>query len=118
MNNFRNFVGKVAAQGAKMGAESGGPAPGGGGGGPAAALASSLFFMGLGGYGIYKSVVTVQPGHQGIIYNRFGGLNETAVLREGMNFVVPWFQRAIVYDIRTRPQPIDTTSGSKGDNIG
>jgi len=71
--------------------------------------------LGLGGLGYagYHSMVTVQPGHAGIIYNRIGGLDEKSVLTEGLNFVVPWFQRAIVYDIRTRPQPIDTQSGSK-----
>lgn len=58
-------------------------------------------------------MVTVQPGHRGIIYNRIGGLDEKAKLEEGLNFVIPWFQRAVVYDIRTRPQPIDTHSGSK-----
>jgi prohibitin 2 len=56
---------------------------------------------------------TVQPGHLGIIYNRIGGLQDKATLREGLNFVLPWFQRAIVYDIRTRPQLINTQSGSK-----
>lgn len=49
----------------------------------------------------------------GLIYNRMGGLDESRHLREGLNFVIPWFQRAIVYDVRTRPQPIDTQSGSK-----
>eukprot|EP00599_Poterioochromonas_sp_BG-1_P005832 CAMPEP_0173149522 /NCGR_PEP_ID=MMETSP1105-20130129/10377_1 /TAXON_ID=2985 /ORGANISM="Ochromonas sp., Strain BG-1" /LENGTH=271 /DNA_ID=CAMNT_0014064407 /DNA_START=228 /DNA_END=1040 /DNA_ORIENTATION=- len=58
-------------------------------------------------------MVTVQPGHAGVIYNRFGGLDERTRLSEGINFVLPWLQRAIVYDIRTRPQPIDTQSGSK-----
>lgn len=47
---------------------------------------------------------TVQPGHLGMIYNRFGGLDDKANLREGLNFVIPWFQRPIIYDIRTRPE--------------
>jgi prohibitin 2 len=58
-------------------------------------------------------MVTVQPGHKGVVYNRFGGLDENHILKEGLNFVIPWFQRPVVFDIRTRPQPIDTTSGSK-----
>lgn len=56
----------------------------------------------------------VQPGHNGIVYNRIGGLNETKVMTEGLNFVIPWFQRAIIYDVRTRPQLINSQSGSKG----
>lgn len=83
--------------------------PAGGG-----AAVGTLLALGATGYAGYHSMVTIQPGHAGIIYNRWTGLDEKTVLSEGLNFVVPWFQRAIVYDIRTRPQPIDTQSGSKG----
>jgi len=82
--------------------------PAGGG-----AFAGVLLALGAATYGGYHSMVTIQPGHSGIVYNRIGGLDEKTVLTEGLNFVIPWFQRAIVYDIRTRPQPIDTQSGSK-----
>lgn len=61
-------------------------------------------------------MITVTPGHVGIVYNRFGlnggGLQE-GFCNEGLNFVVPWFQRPIIFDIRTRPKLINTTSGSK-----
>lgn len=95
-----------------------------------------LAVFGLAGYGVYESMVTskiipslyhrlyhsfflVKPGHLGIIYNRFPlgskqGVQEVGVCREGLNFVIPWFQRAIVYDIRTRPKLVNSTSGSKG----
>ena len=56
---------------------------------------------------------TVQPGHLGVVYNRVGGLANTSTLKEGLNFVIPWFQRPVVFDIRTRPQLINTQSGSK-----
>lgn len=56
----------------------------------------------------------MRPGHIGIVYNRFGGISEQKKCTEGMNFILPWFQRAIIYDIRTRPQLINTQSGSKG----
>lgn len=72
-----------------------------------------LSLLGGGAYAAYHAAMTVQPGHLGLIYNRFGGLNDTEMLRPGLNFVVPWFQRAIIYDVRTRPQHIDTQSGSK-----
>lgn len=102
MNQFKNAASKFSAQIPK-----GGAPPGGGNG------IMALFGLGLGGYGIYKSMVTVQPGHKGIIYNRMSGLDDKSHLNEGLNFVLPWLQRAIVYDVRTRPQPIDTISGSK-----
>jgi len=100
------------AKAAGGGAGGGGGAPGGGGAGAALALLS-LLGVGAGGYGLYHSVVTVQPGHMGVIYNRVGGLKDKATLTEGMNFLIPWFQRAVVFDIRTRPQLINTQSGSK-----
>lgn len=64
-------------------------------------------------YGLLNSVVTVQPGHLGMKYNRLGGLSNEASLSEGLNFIIPWFQRAVVYNIRTRPQLINSQSGSK-----
>lgn len=124
MNNakqaFSQAFSKVAgaAKAAGAGGGGGGGAGGGGGGkGGGAAGAVMTLVAGLGAsagvYGLYQSVVTVQPGHLGIIYNRYGGLKDSATLTEGMNFVVPWFQRAVIYDIRTRPQLINTQSGSK-----
>lgn len=76
-------------------------------------LAGLLGVLVAGGSVAKDAIVTVQPGHLGIVYNRFGGINENTVFTEGMNFVVPWFQRAIIYDVRTRPQLINTQSGSK-----
>lgn len=100
---------KGAADAAKGGAGGGGPKiPG-----PGGTLLKLLAGAGLGAYGVYNSMVTIQPGHLGITYNRFGGLSEKTNLKEGLNFVIPWFQRAIVFDIKTRPQLINTQSGSK-----
>jgi regulator of protease activity HflC (stomatin/prohibitin superfamily) len=109
MNQFRQFVARFTAQVPNM-AAGGGPAMPKGGG----TAMVSLLALGAGSYGLYNSMVTIQPGHAGLIYSRIGGLNEDTVLTEGLNFVIPWFQRAIVFDVRTRPQPIDTQSGSKG----
>ena len=72
-----------------------------------------IYFLSIFCFVAYKSIYTIEPGHIGLIYSRFGGLDENRRLREGINFVIPWFQRAIVYDVRTRPQPIETQSGSK-----
>ncbi len=76
---------------------------------------STLHALGLGGVGYVanESVVIIQPGRLGVVYNRVGGLNEKATLTEGLNFVIPWFQRPVIYDIRTRSQVVNTSSGSK-----
>lgn len=73
--------------------------------------------VGLGAYGVYNSVFTVDSGHAAVIYNRFGmggdsGI-QSVVCKEGLNFVIPWFQRPIIYDVKTRPKLINSTSGSK-----
>lgn len=35
------------------------------------------------------------------------------VVNEGTHFLIPWLQKAIVYDVRTKPRNISTTTGSK-----
>lgn len=109
----------ASAKGAAAGASTGGGAPTGGGnaGKAIAGLVTTLAVTGAVGYGAYSSMVTVNPGHLGVVYNRFGpqggGLQDGFVCREGLNFIIPWVQRAIIYDIRTRPKLINTTTGSK-----
>lgn len=81
----------------------------------AAGIPIVLAVAALGGAGMAasQSIVTIRPGQIGIVYNRIGGLSETRKCMEGMNFIIPWFQRTIVYDVKTRPQLINTQSGSK-----
>ena len=63
-------------------------------------------------------IIVVQPGHRGIIYSRLTGLSDETVMNEGLNFVIPWFQRVVDFDTRSRPQLIQSQSGSKGWFIG
>jgi len=94
------------------------PSGGGGGGGgsgaaAAAAKATTALVAAAGlGYGAYNSVFTVQGGHRAVMYNRISGMKET-VYGEGLNFNIPWFERPVVYDIRTRPCNLQTLTGSK-----
>mmetsp|Transcript_21638 Transcript_21638/g.20925 ORF Transcript_21638/g.20925 Transcript_21638/m.20925 type:complete len:291 (+) Transcript_21638:79-951(+) len=82
---------------------------------PKVPMGSIAAIIGVSGtaYGLYTSVVTVPPGSLGMVYSRIDGLENQATLKEGLHFVVPFFQRPIVYDIRTRPQLVSTESGSK-----
>jgi hypothetical protein len=105
MNRLKSFIGKI---GANM--PSGSPPPAAGG------SVIGLVVLGGCGYAAYQSAMTITPGHLGLVYNRWDGLNDKVSLKPGLNFIIPWFQRAIIYDIRTRAQPIDTQSGSKGKN--
>lgn len=93
----------------------GGMPSGGGGGGAAAAAGkavTSLASAGALGFAAYSSVYNVDGGHRAVVFNRLTGMKPT-VYGEGLNFVVPWFERPYVYDIRTRPCNLQTLTGSK-----
>lgn len=96
----------------------GGAGGGGGGGGPgraAQALASSVTALagaGVLGYGAYNSMYTVQGGHRAVVFNRIVGMKDQ-VYGEGLNFNIPWLERPVVFDVRTRPVNLQTLTGSK-----
>ena len=111
MNNLRAFFSRFASQMPKAGASGAPQIPQGTGSG----LAAILVLAGA-GVALSNTIITIEPGNRGIIYNRIGGLNENAVLHEGMNFVIPWFQRVIIFDVKAHPQLVESVSGSKGFN--
>jgi|Transcript_46323 prohibitin 2 len=116
-NQFRDAFQKIAQQAQKAAASGGGGGAGGGGGPQRAAAAAArsvtaLAGAGLLGYGAYNSVYTVQGGHRAVVFNRLVGMKET-VYGEGLNFNIPWLERPIIYDIRTRPVNLQTLTGSK-----
>jgi prohibitin 1 len=47
-----------------------------------------------------------------VIFDRFKGVN-SQTSGERIHFLIPWLQRAILFDIRTRPRVISTSTGSK-----
>ena len=98
-----------------MGAATGGCAATGAAAGAAAAAARSLGALAgaaLLGYGSYNSVYTVQGGHRAVIFNRLTGMKEGSY-GEGLNFNIPWFERPVIFDVRTRPVNLQTLTGSK-----
>lgn len=94
------------------GGAAGGPGRGAGAAKAAGRAAGSLVVAGGLGYGAYNSVFTVEGGHRAIMFNRFLGMKPT-IYNEGLNFNIPWFERPVVYDIRTRPVNLQTLTGSK-----
>lgn len=128
MKGFRaaaENLGQRVAQARAAAAKEGGGAGGGGGGGSGPsgggilpALIAVVGGIGALAYGASKSVVIVQPGRLGVVYNRLAlsgaaGLNDTPTLTEGMNFIIPWLQRPVIYDTRVKSQVVNTSSGSK-----
>lgn len=35
------------------------------------------------------------------------------VYPEGTHFMIPWFDRPVIYDVRARPNIVESTSGSR-----
>jgi len=68
-----------------------------------AALGISLF---------NASIYDVKGGTRAVIFDRLAGVKE-GVMNEGTHFLIPWLQKSIIYDVRTRPRNISTTTGSK-----
>lgn len=59
-----------------------------------------------------SSLYDVRGGERAVIFDRFSGVKQS-VVGEGINFVVPWLQRPIIFDVKTRPKVVTTTTGSK-----
>ena len=58
------------------------------------------------------SMYDVKGGSRAVIFDRLSGVKDS-VVNEGTHFLVPWLQRSIIYDVRTKPRNISTTTGSK-----
>jgi prohibitin 2 len=59
-----------------------------------------------------KGFYTVEAGHFALKYNRLSGVGAD-IHREGLNFMIPWFERPIVFDVRARPHTMTSLTGSK-----
>ena len=68
-------------------------------------LNKNLFFI--------NSLRLVDGGSRAVIFDRFTGV-KNYVVGEGTHFLIPWVQRAIIYDIRSRPRNVPVITGSKG----
>lgn len=61
---------------------------------------------------VQSSIYDVKGGSRAVIFDRLSGVKED-VISEGTHFLIPWLQRAIQFDVRTKPRNIATTTGSK-----
>ncbi|KAH6627136.1 band 7 family-domain-containing protein [Chaetomium sp. MPI-SDFR-AT-0129] len=65
------------------------------------------------GYSLLQSsIYDVKGGTRAVIFDRLSGVKDT-VTNEGTHFLIPWLQKAIIFDVRTKPRIIPTTTGSK-----
>lgn len=82
---------------------------------------ASQFFNRIGQVGLGVALVggvvnsalyNVDGGHRAVIFDRFTGV-KSHVVGEGTHFFIPWVQKPIIFDIRSRPRNIPTVTGSK-----
>lgn len=59
-----------------------------------------------------QALFDVKGGTRAVIFDRLTGVKED-VINEGTHFLVPWLQKSIIFDVRTKPRNIATTTGSK-----
>lgn len=83
------------------------------------AMASSLSLIykyaipvAVGASFVQASMYDVKGGSRAVIFDRLSGVQEK-VVNEGTHFLIPWLQKSIIYDVRTKPRNISTTTGSK-----
>ncbi|GIY82824.1 protein l(2)37Cc [Caerostris extrusa] len=82
----------------------------------AAQLLNNLGRLGLGlavaGGVVNSALYTVDGGHRAVIFDRFVGVKPN-IVGEGTHFLIPWVQRPIIFDVRSRPRNVPVITGSK-----
>ncbi|BFZ58174.1 Prohibitin-1, subunit of the prohibitin complex (Phb1p-Phb2p) [Savitreella phatthalungensis] len=68
--------------------------------------------LALGAGAVQASLYDVRGGNRAVIFDRLSGVLPEPK-PEGTHFLVPWLQRAVIFDVRTKPRNISTTTGSK-----
>ncbi|KAM0921588.1 hypothetical protein ACQ4PT_006770 [Festuca glaucescens] len=63
-------------------------------------------------FGATNTLYNVEGGHRAIVFNRFEGIKDK-VYPEGTHLIVPLIERPIIYDVRARPNLVESTSGSR-----
>ncbi|KNC36122.1 prohibitin [Plasmodium falciparum RAJ116] len=59
-----------------------------------------------------NSLYNVEAGKRAIKYNRIFGLSNK-IYGEGTHFLIPFFERSIIYDVRTKPRVLMSLTGSR-----
>ncbi|CAG2163851.1 unnamed protein product, partial [Oppiella nova] len=69
--------------------------------------------LAIGASVVNTALYNVDGGSRAVIFDRFTGVKPN-VVGEGTHFLIPLVQRAIIYDIRSRPRNVPVITGSKG----
>jgi len=61
---------------------------------------------------VQSALYNVDGGQRAVIFDRFRGVQEE-VVGEGTHFIIPWVQKPIIFDIRSKPRNVPVITGSK-----
>jgi len=75
------------------------------------AVQGTVGAVALAGLG-YNSVYTVSGGEKAVVFSRYSGVGKQ-VFGEGWHLKVPWLHQPKIFNVRTRPTSIASTTGSK-----
>ncbi|KAG8173618.1 hypothetical protein JTE90_027988 [Oedothorax gibbosus] len=62
--------------------------------------------------GVNSALYTVDCGQRAVIFDKFAGVKPN-VIGEGTHFLIPWVQRPIIFDIRSRLRKISVKTSTK-----
>ena len=71
-----------------------------------------LLVGGAATWGALNSIFNVEGGHRAIVFNRLVGVKDE-VYEEGTHFMIPWFETPHIYDVRARPNVIQSVTGTQ-----
>ena len=74
---------------------------------------SCIYFGKLIGLNALSNLCVVEPGQRACKFNKISGVGST-IYTEGYNLNIPWLERPIIYDVRTKPRVMQCVTGSAG----
>ncbi|KAK3394152.1 band 7 family-domain-containing protein [Podospora didyma] len=112
-NPFQDYLSKMQ-QAART---TGGGGGGGGfpGGRPPAGMfgaVAGVVLLGAGAVLVQNALFNVDGGHRAIKYRRVSGVSKE-IYDEGTHLIIPWFEKAITYDVRAKPRLVSSLTGTK-----
>ena len=75
-------------------------------------ISQGVLGLGVAGVILQNSLYDVDGGERAVIYDRFRGVLPK-VKEPGMHFKMPYIQYPHIYDVKSRPRTVNTSTGSK-----
>merc|ERR1711990_346763 len=75
-------------------------------------IGSIAMGVGVGVAAVNSAIYNVDAGCRGVIFDRFQGVLQD-VKDEGTHFYIPMIQTPIIFDVKTQPKTLRTSTGSK-----